>query len=346
MRRLAWLLGCAWLCLAQLAGAHAIGVSRGEYQRSTHGVEVVLLVARGEVLAALPNLSERDLGAGEPALTALLTNSVQVTSASKPCTVRLSRAALTENDGLRAALSFQCPEPNAELEITLGLLRWVGREHRHFAHVSAGSASFDTVLFGAESRFTLPPLSASGTDHPNRLFHMLRMGCEHILSGADHIAFLFALLLGVTRLDSLLRLTFAFSVGHSLSLAAVASRWWTPSPSWVEPAIAFSIAYVAYESLRRPDAPARAWVTLAFGLLHGLGFAGALSQVEVRHSELASSLLSFNLGVELGQVAIVAALLPALALSRRSEWVQKRAVPASAWLLLSLGLAWGVARLV
>ena len=108
---------------------------------------------------------------------------------------------------------------------------------------------------------------------------MLKLGIEHILTGADHLVFLLGLLLVAGGWRPLLGVVTAFTVAHSITLALAALSIFAPSPRLVEPAIALSIAYVGVENLLNPDARQRWRITFPFGLVHGFGFAGALRAI-------------------------------------------------------------------
>jgi hypothetical protein len=179
----------------------------------------------------------------------------------------------------------------------------------------------------------------------------LRLGMAHILAGADHLAFLAGLLLLVGGWRALVATVTAFTLAHSLTLAAATLAVVAPPSAPVEALIAASILLVAAELARPPGAPPtlarrRPWlVAFAFGLLHGLGFAGALAEAGLPRDHLPLALLAFNLGVEAGQLAFVAACLPALALARRvgagRAWVRL----GPAYVLGSLAAAWLLDRL-
>jgi len=151
----------------------------------------------------------------------------------------------------------------------------------------------------------------------------LGLGIEHILLGIDHLLFVLALLLLVRSWRRLVATITAFTVAHSITLVAATLGVVHVPIRPVEAAIALSIAFVAAEIVHgregRAGLTARwPWlVAFVFGLLHGLGFAGALSEVGLPDSAIPTALLFFNLGVELGQLAFVAAILALLALLRR-----------------------------
>jgi hydrogenase/urease accessory protein HupE len=143
------------------------------------------------------------------------------------------------------------------------------------------------------------------------------LGVEHILTGWDHLAFVFCLCL-LARGWRLLKLVTGFTLGHSLSLALAAfDVVRLPSPP-TEACIALSIAFVAREALLPPESRRHGTgLVLAFGLLHGLGFAGALKEVGISPAELLLGLATFNLGVEAGQLIFVACVLTLLVLGSR-----------------------------
>jgi hydrogenase/urease accessory protein HupE len=136
------------------------------------------------------------------------------------------------------------------------------------------------------------------------------LGVEHILSGIDHLLFVLALLFLVGFNRQLLWTITAFTVAHSLTLALSALGWLVLRSPPVEASIALSIVLVASEALQRRDTVARQWpalVAFLFGLVHGLGFAGALKEIGLPQDHLLVALLSFNVGVEIGQLLVVAA---------------------------------------
>lgn len=133
----------------------------------------------------------------------------------------------------------------------------------------------------------------------------LLLGVEHILSGIDHLLFVISLLLLVGFQRRLLWTITAFTAAHSLTLASSALGWLALRPAPVEATIALSIVLVAGEALQRRETLARRWpalVAFLFGLVHGLGFAGALKEIGLPEQHLQTALLTFNIGVELGQL--------------------------------------------
>lgn len=136
------------------------------------------------------------------------------------------------------------------------------------------------------------------------------MGVEHILTGYDHLAFLVMLMIATRNFPDLIWVATAFTVAHSLALTAASLGWVATSASWVEPLIALTILYVAVENLLTAQPKARPALTFGFGLIHGLGFASALADGPLPRNEELLALLSFNIGVEAGQIAFLAVCYP------------------------------------
>ena len=153
----------------------------------------------------------------------------------------------------------------------------------------------------------------------------IALGVEHILSGADHLLFLLCLIIPVRRIRELIWVITAFTLAHSLTLIAAAYQW-APQALWfpplIETLIAASIFYMAIENVWSPAHTDRRWMlAFAFGLIHGCGFSFALHEsMQFAGSHLLLSLLSFNIGVELGQLAVLIVAVPLLGwLLRRAE---------------------------
>ncbi len=169
------------------------------------------------------------------------------------------------------------------------------------------------------------------------------LGVEHILTGFDHLCFLFALLLVAIRLRDVLAVVTTFTVAHSLTLAAAATGVVSFSPRIVEPVIAASIVYIGIENLflRRPPRH-RLAVVFGFGLVHGLGFASALAErlPGVTGAGVIPPLLGFNAGVELGQLAVAACLVPLIWLARSRPAFALRWQPAFSLMIAAAGVIW------
>lgn len=177
----------------------------------------------------------------------------------------------------------------------------------------------------------------------------IRLGFVHIIpKGLDHILFVLGIFLLTTRWRPLLAQVTAFTVAHSVTLALSIYEVVSLPSRLVEPAIALSIAYVGFENVAtRNMKPWRIALVFAFGLLHGMGFAGVLHELGIPRAEFATALLGFNVGVELGQLTVVAlAWLLLASWAHKKPWYRARiVVPISIFIGLA-GLGWMIERSV
>ena len=151
-------------------------------------------------------------------------------------------------------------------------------------------------------------------------FEFIRLGVKHIFLGYDHLLFLLAILIVGGRSSSLLKIVTSFTVAHSLTLSIAALGWLEVAPRWTESAIAFSVAYVGIENLFLRSVDHRWKLTFFFGLAHGFGFASVLRELGLPTRGLIASLLSFNVGVELGQLIVAVCLLPLIFWFSKKHW--------------------------
>jgi hydrogenase/urease accessory protein HupE len=157
------------------------------------------------------------------------------------------------------------------------------------------------------------------------------LGVQHILTGVDHLMFVAGLLFLVGFRRRLIGTITAFTVAHSVTLACGAFGWLTLRPPPVEATIAMSIVLVASEALSDKQSLARRWpalVSFLFGLVHGLGFAGALKDIGLPQSHLPLALLTFNVGVEIGQVLMVGLAFGVVHLPISQRWLGRARRPA------------------
>ena len=175
----------------------------------------------------------------------------------------------------------------------------------------------------------------------------LKLGFTHILPfGADHVLFVLSLFLLSSRLSTILWQATAFTVAHSITLGLAMYGYIQPLPAVIEPIIALSIFFVAMENILVKDLkPARLAIVFMFGLVHGMGFAGALSDLGLPPSSYMSCLLSFNVGVELGQIAVIlmAWLLVGKWFSQK-PWYRSYIVHPASALIALIALYWTIER--
>jgi hydrogenase/urease accessory protein HupE len=172
------------------------------------------------------------------------------------------------------------------------------------------------------------------------------MGVEHIVGGIDHLLFLLALLALADGLWPTVKIVTAFTVAHSVTLSLAALGLVSVPAAIVEPLIAASIVWVAVENLVAPSGIGRRWlIAAAFGLIHGLGFASALTELDLSRAALVRALVGFNIGVELGQLAFVVVVMPPLIWASRRGRLPRLPQVLSA-LVAVAGSVWLFARLV
>jgi hypothetical protein len=347
MRALAVLAVVSALLTAPRA-AHAHQSSLTHSQVTVEGAEV-----HYRILIAPEDLAEAE---GQP--VPYVTSRIEVLDGETPCPVEAG-AAGTEGAFVKITWIARCPAPVTMLVIEYDLFFDLDDAHEAVLRVLAGGDKADTVLKEGASRFVWelaePP--------PSGTLAFVRSGVDHILFGFDHIAFVLTLLLALViarelghngwrrrRLGESLRATAlivtSFTVAHSITLIAASLGYVSIPDQVVEAAIALSIAYTAIENIVRPDVRWRSALTFAFGLLHGLGFARML-EVQLPPDDVIVPLLAFNVGVELGQLAIVALSLPLLwLLAGRigGERYRRQVLPALSVVLAILGVLWLIER--
>ncbi len=273
----------------------------------------------------------RATGVGEGNVGALGPRLFEVEIAGKPLTARASSVAQPDDKELVFHIAYDRPA--------------CGRLHIEAAHLNALGEGFTSALdlrqeappraLGAfvltasdmARDVELEPLCAQlapaspASPAPPSLGFFLRLGVEHILSGYDHLVFLGALLVAARSLRSTLLLVSAFTLSHSVTLALAALGWVTLPGLLVESAIALSILVVGLENLWLKAEPKhRTTMVLAFGLVHGLGFAGALRDAGLGNEHSLERLFAFNLGIEVGQIALALLAFPLLSRVRSGRF--------------------------
>jgi HupE / UreJ protein len=213
---------------------------------------------------------------------------------------------------------------------------------------SAAEAPVTEWLEGGQS--SAPFAWAAPARHPDRLGtarRYLALGFTQIVPGGlDHVLFVLSIYLLSGRARSVLWQVSAFTLAHSITLGLGLYGTVSVPPRIVEPLIALSIAYVAVENIFLSELrPWRLALVFAFGLLHGLGFAGALQELGLPQAELATALVAFNAGVEAGQLAVIGAafVLVGGACAHRAWYRRRVVVPASAAIACT-AIYWAVAR--
>jgi hydrogenase/urease accessory protein HupE len=218
--------------------------------------------------------------------------------------------------------------------------------------VSTASCLATILQEGKMQTFVFTPenkalrLESNRTSFWSQVGSFILLGIEHILTGYDHLLFLLALLALGGGIGYLLKVISAFTVAHSITLTLATLNILNLPPRLIESSIALSIAYVAAENLWRNPEKAQRWrwlVTFFFGLVHGMGFADILREMALPKATLAVSLVSFNIGVEIGQLAFMSVAFLLLAVIKRWKWDGAVRYAASLTAIVA-GMYWFVQR--
>lgn len=263
-------------------------------------------------------------------------------TAGQSCTVAATEHLIDQHtDGAYAVMRFAgtCPVPIDALNVRYSLLFDLDPQHKGLLQLKQENGTVTTAIFGIDN--PQQKIRVHGGSSLAQFADYVRHGIWHIWIGFDHILFLVSLLLPavLARRGSewqpaerfrqatadVVRVVSAFTVAHSITLTLAALNVVALPSRWVESAIAASVIFAALNNLV-PIFQGKRWIAaFAFGLLHGFGFASVLGDLGLPDTARALALFGFNVGVELGQLAIVAAFLP-LAHLARGSWVYRRVV--------------------
>lgn len=362
----AWQAGLLLLLATQPARAHSLSVAYLDIEsRPDHTLVVELDVAVRDLALTLPLDADRDevvtwgeLVAMRAPLEALVRERLALSAAGGRCDLRPTGFAIRRyDDGAYAALAMRgrCPG-NGALSVEDNLFFDRDAQHRTLVSYREGASVATVILRDTQRRATV-----GGDIQDSPFLTFLQEGVRHILTGYDHLAFLLSLLLPavlVRRGDAWLpsprlgdsvagttAIVTAFTLAHSLTLSLAALGWVVPAARSVEVAIAASVLLAALNNVW-PVVTRRAWlIAFGFGLVHGFGFAGALSELGLPKGARLASLLGFNLGVEIGQLGVVALVLPALFALRRRGTYPRVLMPATSCGIAAIAAYWCLRRL-
>jgi len=242
-----------------------------------------------------------------------------------------------------AHLTYATTSPDASFAIETRIAPEL-KDYLKFAlrYIPIGEKSRAMVITSRSGRVVLNPgwYQAAAS--------LVTMGVEHILSGIDHLLFLLCLVIPFRRMREVVPIVTAFTVAHSFTLIGSAYNL-APSGPWfppfVEAAIAASIVYMALENIVGANLRRRWLITGLFGLIHGFGFSYGLKQnLQFAGNHLLVSLLSFNVGIELGQLAVLAVTLPLLALLFRRALAGRVGVVIASAIVAHTGWHWMIER--
>ena len=229
----------------------------------------------------------------------------------------------------------------AEISLQVNFFDKFGAQHKNLVKVVIGEQIQQAVF--SEANYRQRFMIGGKVSLFSQIGEFVKLGIEHIFLGYDHIMFLFALIVIGGRLVNLVKIVTAFTIAHSITLILAALEILQLPPRIIESGIALSIAYVAAENFFIAPANHRWILTFVFGLVHGFGFANVLRDLGLPTTGLVPSLLAFNVGVEIGQLCIVAIFFP-ITLWIAKQKFQRQVVFAFSSVILLFGLGWFVER--
>jgi len=280
-------------------------------------------------------------------LEVLAAIALRVTIDDRPVSLRASAVQLSAGDGVEFNLSYLAH--GTHLSVSSELIWSLQRGHRqYFTAVDEENRQLaGRILDSANHRVELETAAPARPAAAGSFCRFLILGIEHIVTGYDHLAFLFGLLLVGGAFRSALKIVTAFTLAHSLTLALATFNLIRLSPAIVEPLIAASIVYVGIENIFAGRLEKRWLLVFGFGLFHGCGFATGLKDAGVGtdRSGVALPLFSFNMGVELGQLAIATLVLPLIWKLKQTPNFAFRYAPACSTLIALAGSYWLFQRL-
>ena len=338
------------------AFAHDPGLSAAEVKLDGNKAVARLTFARGDIEMVAPMDADRDGRVTQPEfevvegrLESLAKESFALSADGEEASPSAVAVGIDESGAVHFDLEFLLPQ-GSRLSLRSLLIDRLPRGHRQFLALrdAKGNTLGQRMLDAANDSFEcdLAALPISRT-RPHAFWGFLLLGVEHILLGFDHLAFLFALLIAGGTLREAAKIITSFTVAHSITLAMATLDVVAIPASIVEPLIAASIIYVGLENVWRREIKRRWMLTFAFGLVHGFGFASALKELGVGAGVKAvAPLLSFNLGVEIGQITLAALVLPLIWKLRQRPRFVIRYVPACSILVALAGGYWLIERAI
>jgi hydrogenase/urease accessory protein HupE len=345
----------------QEAAAHDPGLSSVTIRQCTNSLEATLTLAVRDAaqLVELDDdrngiVTQAEFGRGRSQLEAVVAAQLIIAPDAKPATAQFTRSRLDTNNNVEVHLDFRAVVFSS-LEIQSKLIASLPLGHRQYLQVqnSAGETVFEVLLSAAADRataqFTVTDANVPTRETGSSFANFVVLGVKHILTGYDHLLFLFGVLVVARGFVSSLSIITSFTIAHSITLAVATFNLAQIPSRIVEPLIAASIVFVGVENLLRGDIPkARRLVTFGFGLIHGFGFASVLRETGIGAGTggIALPLFSFNLGVELGQIMVAAVALPIIWKLRTSPVFVARWAPACSAAVVLIGSFWFADRIL
>jgi hydrogenase/urease accessory protein HupE len=343
----------AWLALGSFAWAHDPGLSYVELRLQAIGLAGHVTLARADVEKLIPldadadtKITDAELQRRLPELTGFAAAALDLESGGIRVAPSVGRIWLDSSDAVHFSLEWDRLS-NSPLHVRSLVPAALPFGHRQFFSLqdAAGRKIQERILDARESEFDVD-LDVVAQSRLLSAWEFIVLGAEHILTGYDHLLFLVGLLIVGGSFMEAAKIITAFTLAHSITLGIAAFDLVTLPPRVVEPLIALTVVYVGIENILGGDFKRRWALTFAFGLIHGFGFSSVLRELGVGAdgSGIALPLFSFNLGVELGQAAVAAPILPIIWRLRMRPAFVSRWVPACSLAVTLAGVSWFVQR--
>ncbi|MCZ6874104.1 MAG: HupE/UreJ family protein [bacterium] len=339
------------LSLVGVVHAHDPGLSAAALRMTDSELTAHLTFARRELESLVPidadhdgSVSAEEFAIARPHLDALAARLIEVRDGGLRIAAQITAVELDASDALHFYLRFPC-QTGSQLRLSAPIIAKLARGHRQYVSIrdASGDLIADRMLDADHAVFDLPLANAVVAKAVPSFRQFLRLGVAHIVTGYDHLLFLFGLLVVGSSFWSAWRIITSFTVAHSITLALATFDMVQLPPSVVEPLIAVSIIYVGLENLFRRDLHRRWLLTFGFGLVHGLGFASVLRDLGIGAGGSSGDvvpLLAFNFGVELGQISIALLVLPLMWQAQRlPQFLPRFAISCSIFVMLA-GTYW------
>ncbi len=338
---------------AQWSFAHDAGLSSADVVLNENGVDVALTFALQdtEAFASMDidgdaEVSPEEREAAKPEIATLISKELQLTINERDAKP-ISIGDVIFDAQNNAHISFHY-EPAAEiLKMQLLFLDKLPDGHKQFVTIrnASGENLREKMLTQQENTITV---NLSTTKNSSMFKDFFELGVEHILTGYDHLLFLFALLVVTRSFWSAVGIVTFFTIAHSITLGLAGLNLVSLPSTVVEPLIAVTIIYIGVENIFRKKPKGRKWLTFSFGLIHGFGFASILQEMGIANNEkgIIVPLLSFNLGVETGQIIVTSLVIPIIWWLHKKPKIDEKLIFICSVIVSLAGLYWLIERTI
>ena len=359
---------CVWFLLFQSTWvlAHAPGLSSVDVTiTGVDGANVKVTFALQDIEAFAPmdsdldaEVSDAEREAAKPSIAKLLAEQLRITIDGQdyaPQTV--GKVSFDEQNNAHVEFHYQAMVKQ-QLLLQSKFLALLPEGHQQYVTIrnAENKIIHEKMLTRSDNQISIPVAGIDGggnTSGSHSLFtaflDFLKLGVEHILTGYDHLLFLFGLLAVTHSFWPAIKIITFFTIAHSITLACAGLNIIELPSSFVEPFIAATIIYVGVENILRGDHPkGRHWLSFGFGLIHGFGFASVLQEMEISSGDtgILLPLLSFNLGIEIGQITVAAIVLPLIWRLNNKPAIAAKFLQVCSVMISLIGAYWFLERTV